>query len=199
MKRAAIVCIEGADRHGKTTQSKHLLSALIDEGLCPELIKVPYDDGFTHRLIYSMLADGRAKRYKNAFQFMNFVNKLMFQLFVLPFKLFKNDVIILDRWKLSSIVYGTCDGADPSFCRLIQRFLLAPDATFVLTGEGFQRTDADCYEDDVDFQRRVNDMYERMAASRSDCYGIDAQLGRDVVHERILGCVLELLGKRGKK
>ena len=193
---ARLIAFSGADRRGKTTQSKLLVERLSSMGFHTAYVKVPCGDGFTKRLIYRMLFDGRANRNPNMFQFLNFVNKLLFQLFVLPFMMMRYDAIILDRWTLCSIVYGSCGGASVEFCKFLQLPLIRPDITFVLTGDGFERNGpSDEYEKDDALQQRVARMYDEESRKHENV-GIDAQLGRDAVHGMIMRRVLDLLIER---
>lgn len=192
---AKLIVLAGPDRRGKTTQAKMLVERMRSQGRKVAYVKVPYDDGITKPLIYRMLFDGRAKRWPNAFQFLNFINKLAFQLFVLPFMMLRNDAIVLDRWSLCSIVYGTCDGANETFCRAMQLCLIRPSIMFIFMGKAFSRSGPlDAYEADELLQKRVEKMYDE-ESWRVENVRIDAQLGKKAVHEIILTDVLQLLDR----
>ncbi len=154
---AKIVVFEGPDKVGKETQSKLLLEALqaadykavrveVPTKLCPR----------TYELIYKMLKDGSAKRWTNTFQFVQFLNKWMFQRRVLPALLRTNDVVIFDRWSLSAIIYGNATGVNPSFNRFLYNRLKKADVTLVFHGKSYRRAKADdSYEKDNELQEKV--------------------------------------------
>jgi len=184
---AKIICIEGADRCGKATQTKMLVSALEKRGNLATRIEVPFNDGLTYWLIYKMLASKAAKQYPNLFQFVQFLNKFCFQCTVLLYMLFTNDFIIFDRWALSSIVYGGETGANKYLTRIWCSLLLKPDVTLIMSGPSFKRSEApDSYEADSDMQQRVKIGYYNWVNENPSCSVlIDNQGGVDEVHKRI--------------
>lgn len=165
---AKIICLEGPDSCGKSTQATLLLDHYSNQGLTTSLVKVPYNDRVTHKLIYTMLADGRAKRHPTWFQFIQLVNKLIFQFFVLPFLFVRNDIIILDRWTLSARVYGIASGAHRFVTHTLNRLLFTPTVTVLLTKKHKRNTQDDSYEADVELQNRVRNQYLLYAACRND-------------------------------
>lgn len=185
---AKIICIEGADACGKATQTKMLVSMLEKRGNLATRIEVPFNDGLTYWLIYKMLASKAAKQYPNLFQFVQFLNKFCFQCTLFLWLLFTNDFIILDRWSLSSIVYGGETGANKFFNRILYSFLFTPDVTIVMCGPSFKRDEEmDTYETDSDLQKRVKMSYYNWVNDHpSDNILIDNQGSVDDVHKRIM-------------
>lgn len=168
---AKIVVFEGADRTGKETQSKLLQHALMRYGFKTKLVEVPAKDCTkTYNLIYKMLHDGTAKKYPNVFQFVQFMNKWLYQQFVLPKILKENDVLILDRWALSAVIYGNATGVNNRFNTWLFNRLKKPDITFVIYGTSFKRSTTvdDSYEKDTDLQERVKDDYMMWAVEHAD-------------------------------
>jgi len=162
---SSIIVIEGADMQGKTTQSKMLLQSLYDAGYRTALFEIPYNGGgWSYRAIYWALKNGFAKRHPNVFQVFHFFNKLGFQLFRLPEVERDYNVIVLARWKLSSVVYGEACGTNSWLSRFMYRFLRKPTITFVLDGASYSRPGApDSYEKDSDLQTRVKAGYREWA------------------------------------
>jgi thymidylate kinase len=162
---AKIIVIEGPDRHGKSTQASLLLNSCITSGYKTILLKLPtVMCARTHKLIYKMLVDGRAQRYPNLFQFINFINKLTFQVLYLRKLLDENDVVILDRWNLSSFVYGKATGVNRLLNWLMFRSLKEPFVTIIVHGKSFKRSiEDDCYENDTSLQKRVAELYGEWA------------------------------------
>ncbi len=161
LKRAKLIVIEGIDGVGKSTQAELMRRYFAEErGLKTRLFKLPFNDKVTHRIIYGMLFNGLARKHPSLFQFVQFVNKLVFQLFVLAWSLFTNDVIILDRWVMSAQVYGDADGAHPFITRTMNRALTRADATILMLGPKHKRSrKQDTYEVDDAYQKRVLELY----------------------------------------
>jgi thymidylate kinase len=161
-----LIAIEGPDRVGKATQSKMLVEKLKKFCFTAVRKEVPFNDFITHRVIYWMLHNGYAKRFPNAFQFVQFVNKFLFQFTVLLYLRLTYDYVILDRWSLSAVVYGDATGVNPAFNRFLYSLLVRPDLTLVLEGSRFNRNDkADTYETDTTLQAMVKSGYRAWAES----------------------------------
>lgn len=157
-----VVVFEGPDKVGKETQSKLLANVLKAEGF--NVIRVePSKEAHPRmkKLIYAMLEDGRAKRYPNAFQFVQFLNKVYFQTFKLPKLKKQHDLVILDRWKLSGYVYGGAEGINPTLNKWMYNRVSNPDITLVLSGTSYKRstTTDDSYERDTELQTKVKIAY----------------------------------------
>lgn len=158
---AKIIVVEGADKVGKATQTNILRDALPKS----VLVEVP-TKGLTHKVIYWMLKNGLAKRLPNAFQFVQFLNKLVFQTFSLPKLLRTYDYVILDRWALSGLVYGEATGVNDWFNNVLYMVLRKPDITIIMTGTSFKRGKADdVYEKDSDLQTAVKARYWSIGTS----------------------------------
>lgn len=159
--KTAFIALEGSDMSGKTTQTKLLSKSFSDAGFVCRAIKVPFDDKVTHKLIYSMLFSGAAKKYPALFQAVQFCNKLICQASVM---FAKEDVIIFDRWHMSSIVYGTASGLSQSLLDLLSKLLITPDLTLILMRSDSQKflrdEKQDSYEKDSALQRRVEELYK---------------------------------------
>lgn len=188
---AKLVAIEGPDKVGKQTQTKMLAHALRRYGDRVAQVEVPFNDKATHRLIYWMLRTGRAKTYPNAFQFVQFLNKLVFQWTVLLFLRLTNDYVVLDRWSLSAIVYGDATGVNSTFNRVLYHLLARPAATLILHGSPFKRnTVDDVYEKDSDLQVAVRKGYYGWAMEHPEDHDlINNQGTKDEVHDRITSAV----------
>lgn len=192
---ATILAIEGPDRVGKQTQSQMLVAALEADFHKVKLVEVPVRSWVTYKLIYWMLRGGLAKTLPNVFQFVQFLNKWVFQLKLLVMRWFY-DYIIFDRWALSSIVYGDAGGANKRFNRFLYKFLREPDATLILVGAARTRDEGtDVYERDNPMQNRVRLGYAAWFESHTDdkVALIDNMGTRPEVHQRFMR-TLEKLG-----
>ncbi len=191
MSKCKIIALEGCDKVGKATQSNMLAHSLRRYGDKVALVEIPFRDEFTRPLIYWMLRNGKAKTYPNLFQFVQFLNKLMFQWTVLLWLRLTCAYVVLDRWSLSAIVYGDATGVNPTLNRLLYWLLESPDVTVVLHGTSFKRKSVDdVYEKDSALQLAVRrGYYDWVQEHPSDHELIDNQGTVDEVHERILDAV----------
>lgn len=165
----SIIAIEGPDKSGKRTHTTLLTKSFVSLGCSAKRIEVPFKDGTFHTIIYWMLRNGLAKRLPNLFQFIQFMNKFVFQWTYLLYCRLAYDYVVLDRWALSSIVYGDAGGANKAFTRFLYLFLVKPDLTFVMSGTSYDRdTIDDVYERDVDLQRAVRHGYVDWALDNPD-------------------------------
>ena len=188
---AKIIVIEGADAVGKATQSKMLTHSLKRYGDRVKLLEIPFNDGVTFDLLYKMLHNGQAKTHPNLFQFIQFLNKFIVQCTVLLWYWLICDYVILDRWSLSSVIYGDSSGANKKFSRLMYAFLTHPNLTIVLHGNSFARKRAnDVYEADRELQSKVRAAYYDWALEFPYSHFIVFNTTSvDVTHDRILNIV----------
>ena len=143
----AIFVICGPDNRGKTTIAKNISSMI---GI--PYLKFPYgSDNDTLEEVYS---GKRIRAILNkeyvcdpiAFQALQLINKME----AIPYlheleRVFGS--VIVDRWNLSAIIYGTVDGVDPEWNTRICKFFddqIKPSLMFILTGKPF-KVDDDIY------------------------------------------------------
>lgn len=155
---AKIICFEGSDGLGKTTQANILKDILMNKDYRVKYYKLP-SHGFFGKIIQDMLKNGSAKKNPNIFQVINFFDKLFFQMSNLLITNY--DYIILDRWKMSSLTYGVADGANKKFLEILNHYLKEPNVTFVFTGDNFLdgKAEKDCFELDRNLQKKVEHFY----------------------------------------
>jgi thymidylate kinase len=167
---ARFIAIEGPDKVGKTTQATKLVSSLGPTGAVK--VKVPFNDGITHRLIYWMLKNGTAMSCPNIFQTIQFLNKFLCQAFLMPWCWLMNDFVVVDRWMASFIVYGKAGGANELWTSFLSLFLVRPYHTVVMMGPCYasrnERKD-DVYESDDVMQKCVRDGYVSLLHGKHDC------------------------------
>lgn len=193
---ARLVVVEGPDKVGKETQSKRLARYLEMCGRRVRRIEVPVHDGITYRLIYWMLRNGLAVRWPNAFQFVQFLNKWLFQVVALPWLRWKHDYVIFDRWAASAVVYGDATGVSPGFNRWLYRRLKRPDLTVVLMGPSFDADrEDDAYEKSRSLQRLVRVGYRTWVEEDERSELLDANLPRETVLRNILNVLRVRFGR----
>lgn len=191
MDRCKVICIEGHDKSGKETQT-NMLYDVLSKHHSVTLVEVPAK-GLTHKAIYWMLSNKTARRFPNTFQFVQFINKLSFQLLVLPTLKAMSDYVILDRWSLSAIVYGDATGVNRHFNRFLYSMLAKPDVTLVMTGKSFTRSGTDDeYEKDNDLQRAVKGGYlDWVMRNRDDHELVNNVASKDEVHASVVGVLTQ--------
>jgi len=192
-KRTRIISFEGTDGVGKTTQVQMLLEGLTRSGRRATSPKLPMARTATGRVIYGMLGSGSARRWPNAFQAIQLVDKLVPQLACLPFLLATQDYVVFDRWSTSSVVYGRVTGVPEPFLRLCERVLTRPDAVIIMSGalHGRARED-DSYERSRELQARAREEYAAWARRNADiAVEVDASGPPEAVSSRIWGALVD--------
>lgn len=192
---ARFIAIEGPDKVGKATQSKRLALYLEARGVKVVRVEIPFHDGITYRIIYWMLRNGQAVRFPNLFQVAHFLNKVIYQAILMPWHWFTVDYVVLDRWKLSSVVYGSAGKANSKWIRFLYDLLMAVDHTIILMGEAFRsdRPD-DSYESHKKMQQDVRIGYVEAAnASPADhtVVNVVPNDNREDVHRRVLKVLID--------
>jgi len=164
-----IVALEGPDRLGKSTQAKLVETAMDVEGTRGVIDKCPYKDGVTYKRIYEMLRTGEAVKYPTVFQTLQGANRRAFQHKLLPTLALHFDVVIIDRWNVSTLVYGTEAGVPIETTECILKGIVEPDLVWLFEGEPFAAPDADdAYEADKEFQARLRKGYARWAEAHPE-------------------------------
>jgi dTMP kinase len=181
-----IIVFEGPDRCGKKTQTHLLRNYLATKAYRSTIIEVPVYGNPTYQVIYWMLGNGLAKKFPKLFQWFQYFNRKIFQTFFLPSLLRNNDYIILDRWSLSTIVYGSAEGVDVAFSELLASKLIYPDYTILLLGKSHMQHAEDVYEADDSLQKSVKKLYENWSTQNSSVSSIiNCSLTREEVFDQV--------------
>jgi dTMP kinase len=190
-----IVAIEGPDRVGKATQAALLETALTANKHKATVEEIPYDDGVTYKQIYAMLRSGAVNKHPVVFQTLQATNRRIFQKQFLPTLALHYDVLILDRWNLSTRVYGEASGVSREATDLILEGIVEPDVTLVFDGKPFPKEGLDTWEADLEFQRKVRGLYIDAVTFGRDrgVVKIEAAGTKEEIHEKCLGHVLSCL------
>jgi len=158
-----IIAIEGPDRVGKQTQTRLLKETVMKYGMLATVIEVPIRSAVTYRIIYWMLKNGLAKKFPKVFQWFQYMNRKIFQVFTLPSLERYYDFIIMDRWSLSTIVYGAAEGVSKEYTVGLAKKLREPDFTIILHGAAHAHEAEDSYEADSSLQKQVRLEYAKWA------------------------------------
>ena len=181
------IVIEGPDRVGEATQTNLLKEHLESLGKSVLTVEVPLRSNFIYHVIYWMLGNGLAKKLPKHFQWCQYFNRQIFQWTKLPKLEKKFDYIVMDRWSLSTTIYGSATNLPDSFTKDLYARLRDPDYTFVLTGPAHKHEAEDVYESDTELQKKVRTLYNEWAEQHpGKSLKIDCTLPRGVISEMII-------------
>jgi thymidylate kinase len=183
-----LIVVEGPDRVGKATQSEMLcdyINNVLKKKAC--LVEVPIHDNLTYGPIYWMLRTGLAKKLPKTFQWIQCLNRWIFQSFNLVSLEHQFDYIVFDRWSTSTSVYGMAEGLSKEYVNSMYRRLRSPDVVVVLNGKSHRHEAEDVYEKDTNLQKKVRVLYEDWVIDNSkisctvSCEGTKESVSRDIV------------------
>lgn len=183
-----IVVIEGGDQAGKMTQSAMLKQALADDGKKVRQFDFPdyttpigaeikrfleMKQEYAPQVIHCLLA---ANRWEKVCDIQDAQKN--------------NDILIMNRYYHSNIVYGVTNGVDQEWLENLDAGLPQADCTILLditAEESFRRKSLgrDRFEGNREFIAHVLDAY-RDAAKKNNWNTIDASKSKDDIHEEIL-------------
>jgi dTMP kinase len=188
--------IEGPDRCGKATQSNILCDYLKLTGKKAVVVEVPIKSNIIHGVIYWMLGNGLAKKFPRLFQWFQYFNRQIFQWTVLPRLEKSYDFIIMDRWSLSTVVYGEASGVSQEFTKKLYDRLKVPDCTIILLGQSHAHIAEDVYESDQKLQLSVRKIYKEWADQNIDksqvinCNQTIEEVSRDLLNSlKVFGII----------
>lgn len=191
--KAILVSFEGPDGVGKSTQVRRVREALERSGKKVTVAKLPAYEKFTGRLIRRMLNDGRALSRPNLFQTVQWIDKLIFQFFVLPKLTKSNDFVLLDRWHASMWAYGLAGGANETLTNFYVNSIREPHAVLILCGKCKRSESEDSYEADRSLQKNVALHYILWSCTRSsNTFTLDANASADAVTREALTAIYSI-------
>lgn len=203
--------LEGPDRLGKTTQAALLREAFAkgNLGFRACVVKIPYKGSIegdatdlgTYDKIYSMLFSGLAVKKPVLFQSLQAFNRLLWQELEKEKYEDQYDVVVFDRWNLSTKVYGQAAGIPRENTEALIYNLQSADRTYIFEGDPFQRGGEDDYEKDVEFQRKIRDGYagylkDPVASLR--LVSVNANRDEQVIHQEILSNICSYVESKHK-
>lgn len=180
------IAICGNDGLGKSTQANLIVQKLQKLNKRVTIVKLPRYDYFTGKIILKMLKSGSALTWPNVFQVIQWLDKIIFQLFFLPKLLKENDYIIFDRWHVSMWAYGLAGGASEKLTNIFVNSLIKPDQTFIFCGKSKRDIKQDSYESNVKYQKRVGMHYILWACAHDDVVVVDADQTKEQITEMMM-------------
>lgn len=196
-----IVAIEGVDQAGKHTQSVMLQRALKRRGMSVKLFHFPRYDTPIGRAISGHLVAKRRKRIPpQVFHCLQAANKWEF-LHAIESALLSHDVVIMDRYHSSNVIYGAANGVDRKWLESLERGM--PEAAFTIlldipVAVSFARrpADRDKFERNDKFLWSVRLEYLSMAKKRR-WKVVGANKPKGDVHAEMLEYLLSRLEAAG--
>lgn len=189
-----MIVIEGPDRVGKATQAELLRQKLAELGYRAAKVEVPIRTNFAYHVVYWMLRNGLAKSLPRVFQSFQFLNRRIFQGRDLPEMERYYDYVIMDRWSLSTVVYGAATGVSKRFTEKLYDRLRRPDHTFIILGPSHRHEAEDVYESDTKLQQDVRVGYSTWAALNE---GVSTVLSSLDDREKTSREIISILSRRG--
>ncbi len=192
-----IIVVEGFDQAGKMTQSKLLAKFLKTKNMKSKIFSFPdyrtpigkeikrYLGGkrkFSPQVIHCLLAANRwekAEEIRNALQ--------------------ENNIVIMNRYYQSNLVYGTVNGLDMQWLQNLDKGLPKEDLVILLDvnpTDSFsrKRERRDKFEEDIEFAKKITQTYRNLA----DKFGwnvVNASSHKQQVHQDIKQIVLKHITK----
>jgi dTMP kinase len=194
---ATLVCFEGIDACGKSTQIDMLREHVTKLGFRSEAFSYPnYTTNTGKKILELLKAPERdplvlqslmtANRYEEQWQ----IRKAMADV--------GDGVVIIDRYWLSGLVYGLVDGLSADWLWNVHNNLIQPDEWIVLdvtVSESFRRrpTRNDAYEASKARMAKARKLYQRAPdwLLNTQCSVIDGMQLAGVVHNEIVGALSE--------
>ncbi|KYC46073.1 MAG: putative thymidylate kinase [Candidatus Methanofastidiosum methylothiophilum] len=185
MKR--FIVFEGIDASGKETQAKLLSSFLSNKGFEVMLTHEPIYDEPIGKVIKSNLE----KKISLASQTVAMLYAADRHEHYQKIKkaLAEGKIVISDRYKYSNMAYQGANGVDPKWIQEIEKYSLDPDIIFYIRvrpeSAMKRRKEKDLYEENIDFQKKVFDIYESLS-KKYKFITIDGERSIDEIHKEIL-------------
>ena len=181
-----LVVFEGLDQSGKQTQAELLRDHLKAAGRKVRLLSFP-DYGTSIGEEIARALQGERDYGPDVMQLLYIANRYERRAEMEQW-LDGGLILVCDRYRASSVAYGEAFGLDPAWLADMQKYLPAPDLTFLLdiAPEASARrktSDRDKYERDLQLLSRVRDSYLRQAGDgwvRLDADRDRASVAQDV-------------------
>ncbi len=195
--RGLLIAVEGVDGAGKTTVSKRLRDILERCGFRAVYTYEPYYDAV--RSIF----ESRSMELTPAVEALLLVaDRYSHYESVIRREVERGSVVVLDRYKYSTIAYQGAAGLPIEWLLEIQRYLPDPDLAIYLDvdpEEGLRRKAASgprslaYFEEDVERIRRAREIYLGLA-SEGKLVLVDARVELSKVMEKVVDAIEERLG-----
>lgn len=183
-----IVAFEGIDASGKATQVRMLKKYAEDKGIPVKCLSFPNYETGTGKKIAELLKD--PNRDPLVLQAMMSVNRYEAQP-TIGYAQARGELVILDRYWMSGLVYGAGDGLDKNWLWVIHQQLIQPHQWFITDiniPESFKRRPAreDDYEADKGRLVSARMAYLAEAARTPNVRILNAMRTPEQVHQEVV-------------
>lgn len=191
-----LIALEGIDGCGKTTQTKLVADRLLSMGISVKTFAFPSQISCVSGLLNSILR-GETKVDKITLQLLFEADRAELQPQLRKW-LEEYDVVLLDRYTASGLVYGMANGLPMTWCTFLQdRFIRSYDILLEVdpnvVASRWTRTHVSIYDRDLHFQRRLAMLYCDLIPFERR---VDASRSIEEVTESIVSLILKVI-KRG--
>ncbi len=190
MGKLTTITFEGIDGSGKETQSILIHDYFIKKGLKSVLITFPDYSTNLGKLIKEALLDTTFDRY--SLQMLFSADRLR-QIHNIINNEKNCDYAILDRYKWSSIIYGSARGLNATWVENLECILPDPDYTFLIdipVEISIQRTGArDVLESDSELLTKCRNKYLEMNMTLKHWYKLDGTESVDTIHKQVINVI----------
>lgn len=186
-----IIVIEGIDKSGKTTQAR-MLKEELSKQFKVELFSFPDYTTLIGREIKAILKERR--KYNARVVYLLFSANRWENKERLEMMSKENEILILNRYYQSNIVYGLAEGLPLEWLETLDKGLPKEDLTIVIdisVETMINRTNKlDLFEGDIEKMKRVRTIYKELT-SRYGWVIINGEKNKEEVHKDILSVLSE--------
>ena len=207
-KRGVIIVVEGLDGAGKTTQAKKLKEWLESKGFTVVLLKEPTDGDYGRKIREKLNKNGKINQFEMAKLYA--LDRLENVKKNVQPALNRGDIIIIDRYVPSSIVYQSINGPSESEILELNKFAPEPDVVIIIDiteDEAIRRMNASNRKQDAfekrEFLKKVREKYLTLPNTlkklgkwqKTKFFIVDGMRNEEAVFEDIKMKIEKILGE----
>ena len=181
------VNIDGSDGTGKTSLVEGLIKHYGKKGLSLSFVHFPRYETEIGKVIQKVL-NKKIKMHPSSFQMLYSADRLNWYTYDYPQLVDKYDIVIVDRYLTSGMVYGEIDGLDPKEILFNDRRTKMPDLhiilyanTDVILGRINQRQEAKDIYETSDIVTQANIKYRSLGSYIENVCYVDSTMSKEEV------------------
>jgi dTMP kinase len=187
-KKHKLICLEGIDSSGKSTQSKLLHKALVGS----ILFDFPNYNSVTGKFVKSML-EGKISYHSHTWACVLAANRYEDREAIIG--ALRHSTVVCNRYWPSNLVYSSASGLDPEWLVSLDREMPKPDLVIVIDVPPEvsmeRKTNRDVIERDLLYLRKVRNLYRVVGETLGWCLVDGVQKVENVHHD-----VVEVVNKK---